>query len=263
MRENRMKRMLKEGRPVVGYSLSIVDPFVAEAVGRFNFDFVLIDTQHSPISNDRLQELLIALYPTESSIVARAAWNDPVRLNHLLDMGVEGVVVPWVNTAQQARAAVDAIKYPPMGHRSWGPRRAGTLYGGDAEQYAAQANDNTLFLPQIETFQAVENLDSILSVEGVDGIMIGPNDLAFSMGFVQDRWNPKVEATVQRVLEGCKAHGKAFGMFTPSLEDAKLWIRRGGLIAMGPRDMGLLAEGAARAKREIEALKKEVKARGS
>ena len=263
MRENRMKRMLMEGRPVVGCGLSIVDPFVAEALGRLNFDFILIDTQHHPMSNDVLQDLLMALYPTESTIVVRVAWNDTVRINHLLDMGAEGIIVPWVNTVEDAKAAASAIKYPPQGRRSWGPRRAGTLYGGDMEQYAAQANDNTLFLPQIETAEAVENLDAILSVEGVDGIMIGPNDLAFSMGFVQNRWNPTVEAMVQRVLEGCKARGKPFGMFTPSMESAKLWIRRGGMIAMGTRDLGVLVEGLARDKQEIQALQDEIAAQRS
>jgi len=255
--------MLKEGRPVVGCGLSIVDPFVAEAVGRFDFDFVLIDTQHHPMSNDVLQELLIALYPTESTIIVRAAWNDPVRINHLLDIGAEGIILPWINTAGDAKAAVSAIKYPPQGRRSWGPRRAGTLYGGDPEQYAAHANDNTLFLPQIETVEAVENLDAILSVEGVAGIMIGPNDLAFSMGFVQNRWNPTVEAMVQRVLEGCRARGNPFGMFTPNMESAKLWIRRGGMIATGPRDMGLITEGLARDKQEIQALQDEIAAQRS
>lgn len=263
MRENRMKRMLKEGRPVVGCGLSIVDPFVAEVVGRFNFDFVHIDTQHHPMSNDVLQELLIALYPTESTIVVRVAWNDPVRINHVLDIGAEGIVLPWINTAEDAKAAVEAIKYPPLGRRSWGPRRAGTLYGGSLEEYAVQANNNTLFLPQIETAEAVENLDAILSVEGVDGIMIGPNDLALSMGFVENRWNPTVEATVQKVLEGCKARGKAFGMFTADMESAKLWIRRGGMIAIGTRDLGVLVEGLARDKGEIQALQEEIAARRS
>lgn len=262
MRENRMKRMLREGRPVVGCGLSVTDPFVAEAIGRFNFDFVLIDFQHMALTLEQFQNMLIALYPTESTIIVRAPWNDFVWINHVLDIGAEGVILPWVNTAEEAEKGVDAIKYPPVGHRSWGPRRAASLYGGDAEQYAVQANDNTLFLPQIETAQAVENLDAILSVDGVDGIMIGPNDLAFSLGFVEKRWNPKVEATVQRVLDGCRAKGKAFGMFTPDMESARMWVRRGGMIALGPRDMGLIAAGAAQARGEIQALQEEMAARG-
>ena len=104
----------------------------------------------------------------------------------------------------------------------------------------------------------MENLDAILSVEGVDGIMIGPNDLAFSLGYVENRDNAEVEATIQKVLDGCKAKDKAFGMFTPTLEAAKMWIRRGGLIATGVRDVGLIVEGAMQAKKEIEALQKEM-----
>jgi 4-hydroxy-2-oxoheptanedioate aldolase len=258
MRENRMKRMIKEGKPVVGIGLSTTDIFIAEVVGRMNFDFILIDFQHAARTLEQFQNVLIALRPTESTIIARAPWNDFVWVNHLLDIGAEGIILPWVNTAEQARKGADALKYPPVGHRSWGPRRAGALYASNMDEYAREANDNVLFLPQIETAEAVKNLDSILSVDAVDGIMIGPADLGFSLGFVEKRENPTVEATIQKVLDGCKAKGKAFGMFTPSLESAKMWIRRGGLIATGVGDVGLIMEGAGRALKEIEALKKEV-----
>ena len=258
MRENRMKRMIQEGKPVIGFGLSSIDPYTVETVGRLGFDFILIDLQHAPLTVDQFQNMLIALHPTESTIIARTPWNDFVWINHLLDIGAEGIILPWVNTAEEAAKGVDAIKYPPMGHRSWGPRRAGLLYADNMDEYAVQANDNTLFLPQIETAEAVGNLDAILSVEGVDGIMIGPNDLAFSLGYIENRDNAEVEATIQKVLDGCKAKGKAFGMFTPTLEAAKMWVRRGGLIATGVRDVGLIVEGAMQAKKEIEALQKEM-----
>jgi 2-keto-3-deoxy-L-rhamnonate aldolase RhmA len=258
MRENRMKRMIQEGKPVVGFGLSTTDTFVAEIVGKLGFDFILIDFQHAPLTVKQFQDLMIALSPTESTVIARAPWNNFVWINHMLDVGAEGIILPWVNTAEQAAMGADAIKYPPAGHRSWGPRRAGPLYASNMDEYAVQANDNTLFLPQIETAEAVENLDAILSVDGVDGIMIGPNDLAFSLGYVENRDNADVEATIQKVLDGCKANGKAFGMFTPNLESAKMWIRRGGLIATGVADVRLIAEGAAQALNEIKALQQEI-----
>ena len=258
MRENRMKGLLKQGKPVVGCVLSIPESYVAERVGSYGFDFILIDMQHNPITVVQLQEMLVALYPSESTVIVRAAWNDPVLINQILDVGAEGVILPWVNTAAQARDAVSAAKYPPDGRRSWGPRRGGMLYGGDMEQYAAKANDNVLVLPQIEHMEAVNNLDAILTTKGVDGIMIGPNDLAMSMGYVTGRANANVDAVIQKVLDGCLKHKVSWGMFTGSMELARKWLKKGGLIATGGADTGYIAEGAARTLKEIAALKAEL-----
>ncbi len=261
MRENRMKRLLKQGKPVVGCVLSIPEPYVAESLGRYGFDFILIDMQHNPLTAAQLQEMLIALHPSESTVIVRAAWNDQTYINMVLDVGAEGVILPWVNTPEQARAAVSAAKYPPEGRRSWGPRRAGAIYGGDFEEYAAKANDNVLVLPQIEHVEAVKNLDAILTTKGVDGIMIGPADLAFSMGYVTGRSNQQVDDMIQKVLDGCLRHGVPWGMFTGGMDQARKWLLRGGLIATGGSDTGFIAAGAAQMLKEAKALQAEVAAK--
>ena len=253
MRDNRIKKLLSEGKAVIGSAISLPDPFVAEVIGKVGFDFLIIDTEHCPITISELQNVLIGLHPTESVIIVRAAWNDVVMIKQILDVGAEGVVVPWVNSAEEARRAVAAAKYPPLGIRGCGPRRAARLSASSAE-YFVKANDNILVLGQIETVQAVENLDEMLQVEGLDGIMVGPADLACSMGYIHDMQNPAVDDMIGRILNKCKEHKVPFGMFTGTMENARKWISRGGQIATVGSDVGFIAEGAAAALEEINEL---------
>ncbi len=253
MSDNRMKCLLKEGKAVVGSAISLPDQFVAEVMASVGFDFLVIDTEHCPITISELQNILIALRPTESTIIVRAAWNDVVMIKQILDVGAEGIVAPWVNSAEEAKQAVAAAKYPPEGIRGCGPRRAARLSASSAE-YFAKANDNILVLGQIETVQAVENLDGILQVDGLDGIMVGPADLACSMGYIHDMGNPAVDEMIGRILGKCKEHGVPFGMFTGTMERARKWIKRGGQIATVGSDVGFIVEGATRTKKEIDEL---------
>ena len=127
MRENRVKRLLKAGKPAIGTVISLPDPFTAEVLAGFGFDFLLVDTEHSPVTISELQSILIALRSAESTIIVRAAWNDIVMIKQILDVGAEGVIVPWVNTPEEAQRAVAAARYPPIGLRGYGPRRAARL----------------------------------------------------------------------------------------------------------------------------------------
>jgi 2-keto-3-deoxy-L-rhamnonate aldolase RhmA len=133
MRENRMKRMLREGKAAVGSVVSLPDLFVAEIMAGMGFDFLLIDTEHTPFTITELQNVLIALRPTDSTIIVRAAWNDLVMVKQILDVGAEGVIIPWVNTPEEARRAVAAARYPPVGVRGYGPRRASRLIANPAD----------------------------------------------------------------------------------------------------------------------------------
>lgn len=258
MRSNRMLASLRRREPVIGCVLTIADEFVVELIGRAGFDFVIIDTQHAPIGTETLQRLMIALHPTDSTIVVRARWNDEPSINQILDLGAEGVIVPLVNTADDARRAVAAAKYPPDGDRSWGPRRALRLHGG-ADEYGRDANENILVLPQIETEAAVANLDDILSVPGVSGIVVGPADLANSLGYGHDRANAAVGSVLERVLDRCLAHDIPFGHFTNGIDASLHWIERGALITTSGGDVGFVTEGIARSLAGIEALRQKVK----
>ncbi len=257
MKPNRVLASLERGEPVVGCVLTITDEFVAELFGRAEFDFVIVDTQHAPIGVESLQRLMIALHPTGSTILVRARWNDAPGINQILDLGAEGVIVPLVNTADDARRAVAAAKYPPEGSRSWGPRRAVRLHGGAAE-YERAANDNILVLPQIETEEAVANLDHILAVPGISGIMVGPADLANSLGYGSDRDNEAVGDVMEKVLSRCLAHGVPFGHFTNSIELSMRWIARGALITTCGGDVGYVADGITRSLAGIAGLRQDM-----
>lgn len=241
MRANRILGAIGRGEPVIGCVLTMTDEFVAELIGNADFDFVIIDTQHAPIGVETLQRLMIALRPAPSTILVRISWNDSAAINQVLDLGADGVIVPLVNTADDARRAVAAAKYPPDGDRSWGPRRAARVHGG-ADRYGQAANETIMVLPQIETREAVANLDEILDVAGVSGIMIGPADLANSLGYAEDRGHQDVELVIQSVLDRCVARGAPFGHFTNSVELAQQWIKRGASITTGCVDVSLLSQ---------------------
>jgi 2-keto-3-deoxy-L-rhamnonate aldolase RhmA len=180
-----------------------------------------------------------------------------VMIKQILDVGAEGVIVPWVNTPEEAKRAVSAARYPPTGIRGYGPRRASRLSASPAE-YVRRANDEILVIGQIETRTAMENLDGILSTPGLDAIMIGPADLAASLGHVQDLMNPAVDEAIGRVLAKCKEHRVPFGMFTGTLERTRQWVSQGGLIATVGGDVPFLLAAAAQAKQDIDALKAEI-----
>jgi len=258
MRKNRMKEALREGRAVVGSVMLLPDPFIAEILGGIGFDFIIIDMEHSAVTQSGLHDVMLALRGTESTIVVRAEWNDFVKVKRILDVGAEGVIFPWVSSAKEARAAVAATRYPPAGIRGWGPWRAARL-SGSAADYAREANDNILVLAQIERVQAVRKLDEILSTPGIDGIMIGPADLSWSMGNPPGTAPDKLDEMIGRVLAKCKKHKVPFGMFTGGAETAAKWLGRGGQIATVGFDIGFVRDGAAQAKNDIDKLKADLK----
>lgn len=254
MRTNRILETVGRGAPVVGCVLTMSDEFVAELVGAAGFDFLIIDTQHAPIGVETLQRLMIALRSSPSTVLIRISWNDAAAINQVLDLGADGIIVPLVNTPDDARRAVAAAKYPPQGDRSWGPRRAARVHGG-AERYGQTANETIMVLPQIETREAVSNLDEILEVPGVSGIMIGPADLANSLGYAEDRSNQNVDVVIQNVLDRCLARGIPFGHFTNSVEVAEHWIRRGATITTCGVDVLFVSEGISRRLDDIATLR--------
>lgn len=250
--KSRLLTSIQQGRPVVGTSHMIQDEAVTETLREIDLDFLLIDMQHIAITIETLQRTLIALQPTTGSVLVRPPSNDPVAIGQILDAGADGVIVPMVNTADDARRAVAAVRYPPHGTRSWGPRRAARIHGG-ADEYARDADDNAVVITQVETEEAVKNLDDILSVPGLTGVMIGPADLAISMGYMHDRANQKVRDTMQGVLDRCLQRGVPFGFFAATVEDGVGWMERGALILTCSSDATFVTQGVARMSAQIAA----------
>jgi 2-keto-3-deoxy-L-rhamnonate aldolase RhmA len=253
MRTNRVKQRLKAGEAVIGCVMGLPEPFVVEQMAMAGFDFLLTDMEHTPLSVYLLQSMFISARGTTSHHIIRSPWNDPVAIKQILDVGAEGIIVPWVNNRQECEAAVAACKYPPEGIRGIGPRRAGRL-DGTLTDYIRQTNDEVLVLVQIEQLSAVERLDDILTTPGLDGIMVGPADLAASMGYRDDLGNPEVERAIGRILDGCLKHNVPFGMFTQTAERARKWIERGGKIATVGADFMFIDAGIAQAKKDISSI---------
>ena len=179
MRENKALKIWRDGGQTIGCWLSMANTHSAESLGRLGFDWLCVDLQHGLIDYTDLTHMLPAISTTNTTPIVRVPWNEPYEIMKALDAGAYGVIVPMVNNRQEAEQAVSACRYPPGGLRSFGPIRA-ALYGGRG--YAAEANDEIACIVMVETGTALDNLDEIASTPGVDGVYIGPSDLALGAG---------------------------------------------------------------------------------
>jgi 2-keto-3-deoxy-L-rhamnonate aldolase RhmA len=220
--KNKLKETLRQGKVALGVSLSIGHPDVAEALSKMGLDYINFDTQHTPLSIDTVQSMMQAMGGSDSTPIVRVMANDLAIINRALDIGAHGVIVPFVNTKEDAVKAVRNATFPPGGIRSWGPRRA-AMHDLD---YERTANDEILVIPQIETKEAVDNIDSIITVDGIEAFFVGPHDLSWTLG-IHGRWsNPKFEEVIGRVLDAAKRYNVTPGMLALT-EDAEKTIERG------------------------------------
>jgi len=254
MRENPLKTRLAEGKVILGSWLSFYDPAVAEIMVQAGFDWLSIDSEHAPLSLNLIENMLIAFRGTHTVPIIRVAWNDPVLIKQALDMGPDGLIIPSVNTAEEARRAVLACKYPPQGIRGVGPRRA-AAYGAEMLEYLGQANERILIVVQIEHIKAVENIEEILKVDGIDVAFVGPADLTASLGLLPEFGHPRVQEAIERVLAKCLEAGLPFGIHTGSVEEARYWASRGAQMVSIKLDMeylrGAAVETVAEFRKEI------------
>jgi len=240
--KNRIKETLKEGKATIGAWVTIGNPDVSEIMAHRGFDWLVFDTEHAPLSVGTVQNLIQATSGSDIVPIVRVAWNDMVLIKLALDIGSQGVVIPWVNNREEAIRAVRATRYPPNGNRGVGPRRAAS-YGAKLIDYLKEADQELVVVCQIETEEAIRNLEGILSVEGIDVLFIGPADLSTSLSHRGDWHHPDVEKAISRVLEACKRANAAAGIFAMSIEDAKRYLAEGfRFIALGS-DTGLLISG--------------------
>jgi 2-dehydro-3-deoxyglucarate aldolase/4-hydroxy-2-oxoheptanedioate aldolase len=225
--QNRMKQMLKEGKKTAGAWLQTASPVTAEIMARAGFDWLIIDMEHAPGDILTLIAQLQAMNGSGVTPLVRAPWNDFVAIKRILDAGVYGILFPYVNTRAEAEAAVQACKYPPGGIRgvAGSPRAAG--YGQNSMAYLTGANDEILIFTAVETPEAIDNLDEILAVPGLDGIFIGPMDLATSMGHRFNPAHPEVKAAIARIEARVLSAGKFLGTIAGTWEQAQERYERG------------------------------------
>src|SRR5262245_33264710 len=237
---NPFKQAIREGRPQIGLWSSLCSNLAAEVIAGAGFDWVLVDTEHAPNELPMVLSQLQALVGGTAVPVVRPAWNDTVLFKRLLDVGVQNLLVPYVETVEQARAAVAAVRYPPQGVRGVAVVHRANRFGR-VKDYFSRANEEMCLLLQVETRDALRNLDAIAAVEGVDGLFIGPSDLAAALGHLGDPGHPEVRAAIEDALKRIRKAGKAPGILAPIEAEARHWLSVGCVVLAVGTDVGLLA----------------------
>jgi 4-hydroxy-2-oxoheptanedioate aldolase len=244
-RENKVKERLAAGRKALGCWLQCESIIAAELIGHIGYDFAIIDHEHAPGNFVSAIGLMQAAGASGTPVMMRVPWNDPVYLKRALDTGVEGVMIPMIETAEQARAAVAACRYPPRGIRG---NATGSIRGADfglsQSRYLDTAHDNLVIMCQVETLKTVEAIPEIAKVEGVDVLFIGPNDLASSIGKPSHFEDPEVMALLARAERAIKAAGKPLAAVPYGPYGWKELFERGYDMVIGAGDLGLIRAGA-------------------
>jgi len=221
------REKLAAGQVLLGTCITFFDPTVTEALTE-TLDFVWIDTEHNAMSLERVQGHLMATKGTQTVPLVRVPANDPVLVKPVLDIGAAGVIVPLVKTADDVRLAVAACRYPPEGVRGFGPRRPIRYGARGGPEYCQLANREIITIVQIEQREALENLDDILSVPGLTSIVVGPNDLAASLGFTGQPRHPEVVRAIDTIIARSRAAGVPMGLAFGDDPDALAqWIDKG------------------------------------
>ena len=219
------RQQLLAGRRLIGTLVSLNSPEIIEILIRAGFDWLFIDAEHSPLDAGSLQKLLQAAGPHFPCVV-RVPDHSELWIKRVLDIGAAGIIVPQVNTADQAKKIVDYARYAPDGNRGVGVARAHG-YGFELEEYINQANDSIAVIVQAENILAVENIDAIAEVKGVDAVLIGPYDLSASMGKLGQVTDPEVTAAIDNVTRSCQKRDVCLGIFGMTAEAVKMYVNRG------------------------------------
>ncbi|AVO38169.1 HpcH/HpaI aldolase family protein [Pukyongiella litopenaei] len=241
---NLFKQRLLAGETQLGLWMSLASPVAAEALSLLDFDWLLFDTEHAPVEIAQLQALLQAAAAGTPHCAARPAWNDKVLIKRILDVGAQTLLVPFVQTAEEAAAAVAATRYPPDGIRGVAGGTRASRYGTEPD-YLTTANREICTIVQIETRAALDQIEAICAVDGVDGIFIGPSDLSASLGHLGNPSAPQVQEQLRLAADRVIACGKSPGILATTAADAKRYREMGYLFIACGVDLGLLS-GAAR-----------------
>lgn len=240
---NRFKAALAAGQTQIGLWSSLCSNIVAEIIAGSGFDWILLDTEHSPNELPGLLSQLQAAARGTATPIVRPAWNDPVLIKRILDIGAQALLIPFVQSAEEAARAVAACRYPPAGIRGITTSGRSSRYGRVTD-YLKTADAEICLLVQIETGAALERLEAIAAVDGVDGVFIGPSDLSASLGHIGDPQHPEVQAAIRDAARRLTAIGKPAGILTSVEADARRYMEWGYRFVAVGSDLGLLARNA-------------------
>jgi 4-hydroxy-2-oxoheptanedioate aldolase len=249
---NRFKVALKSGEKQVGLWLSLMNGYTAELCAGAGFDWFLIDAEHAPNTLETVLQQLQAIAPYGIAPVVRPPNRDPDMLKLLLDMGVQNFLIPMVESAEQARALVGAVRYPPRGSRGVGHVLGRASRWGRVGDYLKRADEEICLLVQIESRRGADNLEAIAAVEGVDGLFLGPADFTASLGHLGDMAHPEMQAAIDAVIGRIVATGKPCGTITGGAAKAKRLLARGVNFVAAGVDALLLAGAVDRLAKELK-----------
>lgn len=236
---NHFKRAISSGRTPLGAWLGSGAPSTAEALGCAGFDFLVVDMEHTPIDTPQMIGILQAIAGTPAQAIVRPPWNDMVMVKRALDAGAQSLLLPFVQTADEARRAVAYTRYPPDGLRGVAGTHRGSRYG-TVSNYLKRASEEICVIVQIETLPALAKLDEIAAIPGIDSIFIGPSDLSASMGHLGDIANPAVQEHLAAAAKACRRAGKPSGIIGPTPDMVARFIDYGySWVAIGS-DMGFM-----------------------
>lgn len=234
MTENKLKTRIEADKAGLGVISPTVDPIICEYIGLLGMDFYMLDAEHGAITASDVTNMVRACELRNTTPLARIRSVDAKLILQYMDAGIMGVMMPSIDTVDDVKRLVEAIKYPPMGKRGLGPVRAADYMQGPMAQaeYVSFANEQTLVMPQIETMECVKNLPEMCKIEGVDGFIIGPRDLAMSMGYYDGPGHDKVKKVLEEIFATIKASGKWFGTVAGNAAQAQTLIDKGASLIM-------------------------------
>lgn len=240
---NQFKMALREGRAQIGIWCTIAGSDNAEALAGCGFDWMLIDTEHSTVSLDTVKAMLQAAAPYPTQTVVRPGWNDAVEIKRLLDAGAMSILVPYVQNAEEAARAVSSVRYAPQGTRGVAGITRASRYGA-IDGYLARANEEICLLVQVETAEALNNIEEIAAVDGVDGIFVGPADLAASMGHPGNPAAPEVQEAILDAIARIRTCGRPAGILSLDPPFLQLAAAAGSVFTAVDVDQAILLRGA-------------------
>lgn len=241
--KNNLKSALREGRKQVGLWATLSSNYTAEAIAGAGFDWILIDTEHSPADVENVLGQLQAMAPYPTNPVVRVPWNDMVTIKRFLDIGTQSLLIPQVNTAEEAKNAVAYTRFPTQGVRGVAGTTRATRFGR-VKDYARKAHEEICVIVQAESRESLDNLEAIAAVDGVDCIFIGPADLHASLGYIGERAHKDVLPVIEDAIKRIVKTGKAAGILTDGEEGGRRWLAAGATFVGVGSDLGLLARGA-------------------
>lgn len=241
--ENPVRKLLRDGKPVIGGTITVASPDVAAVVSSMGFDFIWIEMEHSPITLETARNMVLATRGLKAMPFIRVPVNDLWTAKRALDAGALGVIFPFTSTPELARQAADATHYPPAGRRGAGPALAAFRWLGP-ESYYDFADRNVMCIVIVEEKRAVEQVEQIAATPGVDVIFIGTNDLAFSYGKRGNAADPEVRQAIERVVAAAKKNGKPVGRPAGTPEQIAQGLKDGFTFFQGPADLNLMRAGA-------------------